>query len=316
VAVHSIAVQALPTLTITSTNLGTVCAGTSLQLYASGGASYTWQPGGLVGSNVTYNPISSSVYTVIGTDALGCTNTATASFQLLPKPNVLISGPTSMCFGDTATLLAAGAISYTWSPLNLSANSVTVSPASTSIYSVSGTSSLGCIGQSTFNLFVKALPLVNGVSSHGILCAEETATLYASGASTYTWNNSVIGNTFIIQPSVTTVYTLTGTGSNSCSASFTLEQTVDLCTGINSSSKNPDLFLKIFPNPSNGSFVVSGVSDVEMLVYNELGQIAARVALNQNTEHRIDLTGLSAGLYFATIQHNGSVLKSRIVINK
>lgn len=315
-AAHSITVQALPVLSITSTNLGTVCAGTSLLLNASGGASYTWQPGGLVGSNVTYNPISSSVYTVIGADALGCINTSTAAFQLLPKPNVLISGPASMCFGDTATLLATGAISYTWSPLNLSATNVTVSPSSTTIYSVSGTSSIGCIGQSTFNLFVKALPLVNGVSSHGILCAEETATLYASGASTYLWNNSISGSTIIIQPSVTTVYTLTGTGSNSCSASFTLEQTVDLCTGIKGSNEDPDRLLNIFPNPSNGSLVVSGVGDAEMVVYNELGQIAARVVLDQNTEHQIDLTGLPSGVYFATIRYNGSFLKSRIVINK
>lgn len=313
---HTITVQQLPGISIMSANLGTVCTGTPLQLNANGGVSYTWQPGGIVGSNATYNPISSSVYTVIGADAFGCINTSTASFQLLPKPNVLIIGPNSMCFSDTINLAATGALTYTWSPLNLSTNSVSVSPASTTVYSVSGTSSLGCIGQATLSVFVKALPLVNGVSSHGVLCAEETATLYASGASSYMWNNSISGTTLMIQPSVTTIYTLTGTGSNSCSASFTLEQAVDLCTGIMNNEQNQQLSFTVFPNPSNGSFVVSGIGNVDMLVYNELGQIAARIGLDQKTEHQVDLTGLSSGLYFATIQNKDTVLTARILINK
>ncbi len=315
VAAHTITVQPLPGISISSPNIGTVCAGTSLLLNASGGATYTWQPGGLVGANVTYNPISSSVYTLLGADVLGCVNTSTAAFQLLPKPNVLISGPASVCFGDTVTLIASGAISFTWNPSNLTANSLSVSPLSTTVYSVVGTNSLGCNGQATVALFVKALPSVSGVSSHGILCAEETATLFATGASSYLWNNSVNGTTLLIQPSVTTIYTLTGTGSNSCSATFTLEQLVDLCTGERNLDNDHFPNFNMFPNPSNGIFIVSGIDEVEMLVYNELGQIAARIALAKTMEHRVDLSELPSGMYFTTFNKNGTVLTRRILIN-
>ena len=60
---------------------GMICTGSSASLTASGGVSFLWSPAGSLNSstsqNVTATPASTQVYTVVGTDANGCSNTAT-----------------------------------------------------------------------------------------------------------------------------------------------------------------------------------------------------------------------------------------------
>lgn len=60
---------------------GVICTGNSASLTASGGPTFLWSPAGSLSSataqNVTATPASTQVYTVVGTDANGCSNTAT-----------------------------------------------------------------------------------------------------------------------------------------------------------------------------------------------------------------------------------------------
>ncbi|QLH46111.1 MAG: hypothetical protein HWD58_11030 [Bacteroidota bacterium] len=64
-------------LVSTSATSTTICSGSSTTLSATGASTYTWQPGGLTGSSVVVSPTSTTTYTVTGTNAAGCTNTAT-----------------------------------------------------------------------------------------------------------------------------------------------------------------------------------------------------------------------------------------------
>lgn len=52
--------------------------------------------------------------------------------------NVTISGPSAICFGDSATLTASGADVYTWMPGNLTGETITVNPNVTTTYTVTG----------------------------------------------------------------------------------------------------------------------------------------------------------------------------------
>jgi len=67
-------------------------------------------------------------------------------------------------------------------------------------------------------------------SNSPTICSESTATLTASGASTYTWNTSATGATIAVTPTITTHYTVTGTDINGCTNKHTSTVTVNTLT--------------------------------------------------------------------------------------
>ena len=69
-------VNPLPSIAISSSN--SICIGSSSALSASGAVTYTWNTGATAQS-LTVTPITSSVYTVTGTDLNNCSNTQTVS---------------------------------------------------------------------------------------------------------------------------------------------------------------------------------------------------------------------------------------------
>lgn len=121
----SLTVLATPNVT-TNTPTFSSCAGFAKNITASGvnaGGTYTWSPAtGLnttTGATVTATPISTTTYTVTGTNTTGCMATATAVFTISPDPSATISGPLSVPSGGTATLNSTvsggmGTCTYQW----------------------------------------------------------------------------------------------------------------------------------------------------------------------------------------------------------
>ena len=73
------------------------------------------------------------------------------------------------------------------------------------------------VGNSTQNISVNSLPVVSAVPSSTMICVGQTATLTASGASTYTWQpGSGTGSSLAVTPTVTTTYSVTGTATTNC----------------------------------------------------------------------------------------------------
>ncbi len=215
-ATATVTVNAIPDVQVNSL---TICAGEQALLSATGATTYTWSPGVMpVSANTaTASPTSNTQYTVTGTSA-GCSDTALATVSVNPLPVIAVNAP-DVCFGQTATLTATGATSYTWSAgLNPGGtNTATASPPVTTSYTVTGTSN-GCNKSVTTTITVHPIPVVN-VNSPSI-CAGDTATLTASGANTYTWSSGLTAtgtNTAIASPGSTSTYTVTGT-ANGCSS--------------------------------------------------------------------------------------------------
>jgi hypothetical protein len=147
-----------------------------------------------------------------------------------------MSSSTAICNGKTATLTASGANTYTWNGSSLS-SSIIVTPSSNTAYSVSGTSTIGCISSTVINLNVNPLPNVSAISSNSAICLGKTVTLTASGAATYSWDNGPTTNSISETPSATTVYSVTGISALGCSNSQTVEVVVNSFTpGITSST--------------------------------------------------------------------------------
>jgi PKD repeat protein len=219
----SVTVNPTPTVAITN---ATICSGASANLTATGATSYSWNTGATTAS-VSVTPTLTTTYSVIGTTN-GCTNTKTVSVTVNSIPTVAVSNAT-VCSGNAANLAATGATTYSWNT-GATTSSISVTPTVTSIYTVTGTNTVGCANTKTVSVTVNALP--NVAVSSTTICAGSTGTLVASGASTYTWNTGAIGANAAVSPSVNTTYTVTGTSAAGCVKTATASVTVGSAPSI------------------------------------------------------------------------------------
>jgi gliding motility-associated-like protein len=217
------------TLTITA-SADTVCVGGSSNLHASGtNLTYAWTPAAnlnvIDSNNVTATINTQTTFTVVATNANGCTATASKVINIYPTPvlNTVVN-PSAICLGDTAIITVTGASNCTWTGSYLFANatndSIWVSPSVTEVFTVSATASNGCTGTQTATVNVNVLPVANAGADETI-CNGANVTLNANGGSTYNWSPATgLSSTIINNPTVTLnstqTYTLTVTDGNGC----------------------------------------------------------------------------------------------------
>jgi hypothetical protein len=107
--------------------------------------------------------------------------------------------------------------------MGITSSTAVVTPTATSIYTVVGTNSV-CANTQTVQVVVNPTPTVNITSSNYTICNTGNAILTGSGASTYTWQpctGTCTTSLKVFSPTVTTVYTLTGTNAQGCIGSKT-----------------------------------------------------------------------------------------------
>ncbi len=201
---------ATPTLVANSV---TICAAQTATLLASGATDYTWTPGNVIGATYTIAPASNTVVTVVGANGT-CTSSATPSITIGTGISIAVNSET-ICTGQTASLTASGATTYTWDS-GANTNTLNVNPTSTTVYTITGSNG-SCNGLNTATVTVNNVPTLTVTS--GAICSGETATLTASGATTYTWDSGATTNTINVSPTTTTIYTVTGTALNGCTSS-------------------------------------------------------------------------------------------------
>ena len=80
-------------------------------------------------------------------------------------PNITVSGNQPICAGQNATLLASGAVSYTWSTMAIGPL-LNVSPLSTTVYTVTGSTGINnCRSKTSVTVSVNPLPVI-GISGN------------------------------------------------------------------------------------------------------------------------------------------------------
>ncbi|MGZ3904664.1 MAG: DUF7948 domain-containing protein [Bacteroidia bacterium] len=207
-AVTSITINSSPTVTATGT---TLCTGSTATLTANGAATYTWSTAS-TNTVITVSPTSSTHYTVTGTNVSGCTDTAIAFVVVNASPTLTVNNP-SICIGATATLVVSGGATYTWNT-GATNDTLYLTPAATTTYSVTGVNANGCIGSATNTVTVNPLPTITAQGD--TVCLGNVGTLSASGGISYTWSTGNSGSTITQVPSVTTNYTVTGMDNHLC----------------------------------------------------------------------------------------------------
>lgn len=292
-----------PNLVVTAGS-ATICSGDSFTLSASGANTYVWSHGPTTNSTVV-TPLVSTTYTVEGANSTsGCTDTKVVALSVF-IPTVAVSGNTSICSGGTATLSAVGAGSFTWNPGGIPFGGISVSPASTTIYTVNAIGQQGaltCPASATFEVLVNPTPTVSASGVKPAVCVKETNTLSANGAQTYTW---VSTNTTVVAPSLTvssttagiTVYTVTGVNAQGCEASITVASNISACTALTEAAAFASS-LVVYPNPNNGQFVLQGSKEMALSLVNTLGQEVTKIQLNESNGYSSSVTGIAEGVYF------------------
>jgi hypothetical protein len=213
-ATKTITVDQLPNVAIQSASYS-ICIGNSITLSGTGAILYSWTTGAS-SANITVSPTTTTIYVVTGTSAAGCQNTASTTINVEENPIVEITASaTTICSGNTVTLNATEGLAYAWSNGESSA-SINVMPSSNITYSATGTNDAGCSTTASIDIEVLTTPTLVITTTDDAICNGTSTTITASGADNFEWN---IGNTepsITVQPTLTTVYTVTGTNDNGC----------------------------------------------------------------------------------------------------
>jgi hypothetical protein len=294
----TVQVKPLPNLQL-NWSADTLCIGQSVTLIASGASNYSWSVGS-TNTSVVVQPSVATIYNVQGTTN-GCSKILSTPAFIVISPSLSVSGSSAICSGQTMTLSASGAGSYTWNFFNNGAT-FTLQPLATAIYTVDAQTTVGsisCPSSKTLQVTVHAVPAVGLSVTSPVVCRGDKIILTGSGANAYNWSTgatlaaiSVTANT---GPALH--YTITGSDINGCSASVTTTVKVQECTGV---PLNPSIqgSLTVYPNPSSGVFTISSDADASLYIVGELGQILRYVKLNASNQHTFIVCDLTQGVYF------------------
>ena len=232
ITTNTITVNALPTVGSSGGNTA-ICAGNTVIFSGTGASSYSWTSG--ITDGVAYTPsIGVNTYTVTGTDANGCSNTAVTSVTVNALPTVgTTGGGVAICSGNTATLNGTGASSYSWTG-GISNGTPFTPSTGTNSYTVTGTDANSCSNTATTTVTVYALPTVGTTGGDIAVCAGTSATLSGTGASSYTWTGGVADGIPFTPSTGIESYTVTGTDGNSCSNTAVTLITVNALPSVGS----------------------------------------------------------------------------------
>jgi hypothetical protein len=175
------------------------------------------------------------------------------------------------------------------------------------------TDAAGNFGTCPFSVTVGIVPSLTIASSSSIICSGQSATLNATGATSYTWNGGANTNTIVVSPTATAIYTVNAIGQvSNCAVQGTVMQTVSPCLGLKETSLSENN-LQILPNPNKGIFTLLITQNGQVKITNAIGQLI----LNENKsagEHTINLSEYAKGIYTIQIESAEGTSSKKMVI--
>ena len=230
--------------------LGTQINFNDLSTSISAITSWQWNFGNGSTSNVpnpahTFAAVGNYQVKLVIVNANGCTDSITQSISIFPIP-VANAGPdVSFCEGGISTLTGSGGQSYLWNPGNHVGSTYTVSPAQTTIYSLTVTNSNGCEAVDDVTVTVNPLPTLVPMQDESV-CIGSSVTLSANaagGGNSYSWNpGGATNRQLTVSPAATSTFIVTATNGSGCSSTDTVEVVVNNLPVLNASSTPADCF--------------------------------------------------------------------------
>lgn len=217
-----------------------ICKGDTMFLVAIGADTrfYEWTSsnGDSLGNEpeLKFMPTKSDYVTVKGRIA-NCMSSVEVPYIVneLPKVTMTISD-TMICRGDSIKLTAKGADTYKWN-IGSSLTNLTVIPAKSSVYTVTGYNEFGCKASASNHVEIVELPKIRIKANKSLVCAGALDTVHLSVVSNkeladYLWMSDVFNSDIVAQATLdsidatfndTTKVWLTVTDSFGCVSSDT-----------------------------------------------------------------------------------------------
>jgi Glycine rich protein/Secretion system C-terminal sorting domain/Ig-like domain CHU_C associated len=216
-----ITVNSLPTVSVSASG-SAVCIGSSISITASGGTSYVWSTSDTT-AVITQFPTTATTYSVLVTDANGCSNSDSISIGVNALPTITFTASdTLVCPGSSVTITASGGNMYSWSTSDTTAT-ITESQTVATIYSVLVTDANGCSASDFISIGVNALPASSITASDDSVCAGASVTLTAAAGYQYSWSSGGTSQNETVAVAVTTTFVLTTTDpATTCSINDTM----------------------------------------------------------------------------------------------
>lgn len=208
-------VSVMPSPTIFIKGDSAACLNTPAKLWVWGDAdSYVWNTG-VTKDTLTIIPQQASTYEVTGIySGTGCKTRKQVKVNVNPLPEISVTGPSAICEGETATLIASGGESFLWQQVFMG-DSFMVVPDSTTIYHVIGTDTNGCSNEIQYKLIVNKKP---ELVLHGNqpICDGDQLNLWVEGAQTFLWDDGTPRSSVTRTPSLTTTSYWVEGSTNGC----------------------------------------------------------------------------------------------------
>jgi PKD repeat protein len=139
-------------------------------------------------------------------------------------------------------------------------------------YTVSLTASnSGGADNETIQITVNPIPVVDAGADVDV-CEGYSIALSGSGADTYTWDNGVVDGV-LFSPTMTNVYTVTGTDANGCQNTDDVTVTVLDCLGFN---EGETTVFSVYPNPASDILTIERENPSEyshIRIYDMAGKL-------------------------------------------
>lgn len=287
-------------------------SGSKVQLFASGGATYSWSPTAGLDNPFVSNPIAtmtaSTSYVVTATDINGCVDKDTVNITLKPDSIKVVATPKNIigCLGSKTKFSALGTNSFKWIPSTGLDNDTIPNPelsiSGIKTYVVIGTNSNGCSSTDTVYVTAHPLPKLTINNDHiSADCINKTVMLTVSGAEQYEWKPKIYCEkpfeaTTIVKPPVTTVFTVKGINSFGCMS----EDTVTVFVENNVVVRVPNAFTPNGDgiNETIKPIIVCNFTLGEFSIYNRWGQrVYSTTSMNRGWDGTFEGIPCNLGVY-------------------
>ncbi|MFN8300481.1 MAG: choice-of-anchor Q domain-containing protein [Chitinophagales bacterium] len=271
--------------------------------------------------NTVITGLSAGVLNYEASNSDGCTYTGSYTIPNGTPIALQVSADTAICAGNSVALIVSGANTYVWST-SATTSAITVTPANTASYGVTGTAANGCIGYDTVVVTVNQLPQITVNIPQAPLCAGMDTIINLQGGlpAGGIYSGSIVSNNAVnLLNAAPGNYTInySYTDTNGCSNSGTALLTIQVCGGILETANT--IQMDLFPNPAMQQVTVraSDINGKVMLRATDLtGQILLQRELNAsgNMEQFISVAEWPAGMYQIQLTNGDYTATQRLVV--
>ncbi len=287
---------------------------------------YSWTTSP-VQTTTTATNLMAGTYTCTVTDANNCATTAIATVAQLAAVSGNVTKSNVLCFGaatGSATITGTGGTapySYSWNTTPTAQTTSTISNLPAFTYTCTVTDANGCVGSKPTTITQSTAISINKTKtdpSCGVCTDGAVGVIVSGGAGpyTYNWTTSPVQTTASITGVGIGKYVVTVTDANGCvkKDSVTLTQTTALANRVGNNVYN------VYPNPTKDKLIVAVELNYATLLQLTITSLIGAKLMYTATEsavgtynQSIDVSNLTTGVYFITLQTNKEQVTKRFV---